>query len=73
MIRICNTSVILYAVYTLFLSPAKENIGRHFEYSSSGGYVKWNGVDFWDDCYVIGIGVDELYILRGILKNLKAE
>ena len=73
MIRIRNTSVILYAVYTLFLSPAKENIGGHFEYSSSAGYVKWNGVYFWDNCYVIGIGVDELYILRSILKNLKAE
>ena len=73
MIQIRNTSVILYTVYTLFLSPAKKNIGGHFEYSSSAGDAKWNGVDFWDDCYVIGIGVDELYILRSILKNLKAE
>ena len=73
MIRIRNTSVILYAVYTLFLSPAKKNIGGHFEYSSLAGDAKWNSVDFWDDCNVIGIGVDELYILRSILKNLKAE
>ena len=73
MIRIRNTSEILYTVYTLFLSPAKKNIGGHFEYSSSAGDAKWNGVNFWDDCYVIGIGVDELYILRSILKNLKAE
>ena len=44
--------VILYKVYTLFLSPAKENIGGHFEYSSLAGEAKWNGADYWDDSFV---------------------
>ena len=44
--------VILYKVYTLFLSPAKENIGGHFEYSSLAGEAKWNGADYWDNSFV---------------------
>ena len=41
--------VILYEVYTQSFSPAKENIGGHFESGSLAGTVKQNGVDYRAD------------------------
>ena len=47
--RRSRNCVILYEVYTQSFSPAKENIGGHFESGSLAGTVKQNGVDYRAD------------------------
>ena len=49
LIEIKENCVILYEVYTQSFSPAKENIGGHFESGSLAGTVKQNGVDYRAD------------------------
>ena len=48
-VRSITNCVILYEVYTQSFSPAKENIGGHFESGSLAGTVKQNGVDYRAD------------------------